>query len=108
VLLGSALPTPEAVQGVAFIAIFPLTFIASTFVPVQTLPGVLQTFAEWNPISSLATALRELFGNPIASSYPDAPWPVTNAVEYTVIWIALIVAVCAPLAVRTYQKSIAD
>ena len=108
VLLGSALPTPEAVQGVAFIAIFPLTFIASTFVPVQTLPGVLQTFAEWNPISSLATALRELFGNPMASSYPGAPWPVTHAIEYTVLWIIGIVLVTAPLAVRVYQRSIAD
>ncbi len=108
VLLGSSLPSPEAVQGVAFIAIFPLTFIASTFVPVQSLPGVLQTFAEWNPISSLSTALRELFGNPTAAAYDGAPWPVTHSLEYTLIWIALIVLVCAPLAVRVYQRSVAD
>ena len=108
VLLGSSLPSPEAVQGVAFIAIFPLTFIASTFVPVQSLPGVLQTFAEWNPISSLSTALRELFGNPTADRYAGAPWPVTHSLEYTLIWIVLIVVVCAPLAVRVYHRSVSD
>ncbi len=108
VLLGSSLPTPEAVQGVAFIAIFPLTFIASTFVPTESLPGVLQTFAEWNPISSLATALRDLFGNPTAAAYSGAPWPVTHAVEYTLLWTIGIVLVCAPLAVRVYQRSVAD
>ena len=65
VLLGSCVATPEGVQGVAFVAIFPITFIASTFVPVDTLPGVLRTFAEWNPVTStLADALRHLFGNP--------------------------------------------
>ncbi|MBJ7470620.1 MAG: ABC transporter permease [Solirubrobacteraceae bacterium] len=107
VLLGSKLPSPEAVQGVAFVAIFPLTFIASTFVPTESLPGVLQTFAEWNPVSSLATALRDLFGNSTEASYAGAPWPVTHAIEYTLIWNVLIIGVCAPLAVRIYQRSIA-
>ncbi len=64
VLLGSMLPTPEAVQGVAFVAIFPLTFVASTFVPTASLPGVLRTVAEWNPITAVAGGLRELFENP--------------------------------------------
>ena len=64
VLLGSLVATPEGVQGVAFVVIFPVTFIASTFVPTSTLPGVLKTVAEWNPTSSLANALRYLFENP--------------------------------------------
>ena len=64
VLLGSSLATPQAVQGVAFVAIFPLTFVASTFVPTSTLPGMLKTFAEWNPVTSLSGSLRTLFGNP--------------------------------------------
>ena len=54
VLLGSVLSSPEAVQGVAFVVIFPITFIASTFVPIDTLPEPLRTIAEWNPVSSLA------------------------------------------------------
>ena len=43
--------------------IFPLTFIANTFVPLDTLPGPLQTFAEWNPVSAVTQAARDLFGN---------------------------------------------
>jgi ABC-type polysaccharide/polyol phosphate export permease len=106
VLLGSSVPTPEAVQGIAFVAIFPITFIASTFVPSSTLPGVLKTFAEWNPISSLANALRHLFGNPGGAIPDHGPWPLQHPVLYTVIWAAGIVVVCAPLAVRQYQRSI--
>jgi ABC transporter DrrB family efflux protein len=106
VLLGSLVSTPEAVQGVAFIAIFPITFIASTFVPTRTLPEPLKTFAEWNPTSSLANALRHLFDNPGGVAPPGASWPLAHPVAYTLIWAVGIVAVCAPLAVRTYQRSI--
>ncbi|MDQ1442576.1 MAG: hypothetical protein QOG97_2804, partial [Acidimicrobiaceae bacterium] len=85
VLLGSSLATPQAVQGVAFVAIFPLTFVASTFVPTSTLPGVLKTFAEWNPVSSLSGSLRTLFGNPGAKAPAGAPWSLQHPVLYTVI-----------------------
>jgi ABC-2 type transport system permease protein len=108
VLLASIVSTPEAVQGVAFVAIFPLTFVASTFVPTSTLPGVLKTFAEWNPISSVANALRQLFNNPGTLVPADAPWPVHHPIAYTLIWTVLIVVVCAPLAIRAYRRSITD
>jgi ABC-2 type transport system permease protein len=106
VLLGSILGTPEGVQGVAFIAIFPLTFVASTFVPTSTLPGVLKTIAEWNPVSALANALRNLFENPGGVPPDDGPWSLQHPVAYTLIWIAVILAVAAPVAVRAYQRSI--
>jgi ABC transporter DrrB family efflux protein len=109
ILLGSVVGTPEAVQGVAFIVIFPLTFIASTFVPTSSMPSGLRVFAEWNPVSSLATGLRELFGNP--GTYApggDPAWPVAHPVPYTLLWILGITLVCAPLAIRAYQRSIAD
>jgi ABC-2 type transport system permease protein len=106
VLIGSLVATPEAVQGVAFIAIFPITFIASTFVPTSTLPGVLKTIAEWNPTSSLANALRHLFGNPGGTAPPDAVWPLAHPIAYTLLWAVGIIVVCAPLAVAQYQRSI--
>ena len=106
VLLGSLLPTPEAVQGVGFAAIFPITFIASTFVPISTLPGVLRTIAEWNPVTAVSEALRRLFGNPAADFGADAPWPIQHSILYSVIWTIGIVVVCAPLAVRAYQRTI--
>jgi ABC transporter DrrB family efflux protein len=108
VLLGSLLSSPEAVQGVAFVAIFPLTFIASTFVPSSTLPGVLRTFAEWNPVSSLANALRVLFGNPHDPAGAGDPWPLHHPVAYTLLCSAVIVLVCAPAAVARFQRSISD
>jgi ABC-2 type transport system permease protein len=107
VLLGSALSTPEGVQGVAFVGLFPLTFIASTFVPVASMPGPLQTVAEWNPITTLSDALRELFGNPNTPTVAGDPWSIANPVAYTWLWIIGIVIVCAPLAVRLYNRSIA-
>jgi ABC-2 type transport system permease protein len=106
VMMASLVSTPEAVQGIAFIAIFPITFIASTFVPTSTLPGVLKTFAEWNPTSSLANSLRHQFGNPGGTIHHDAIFPLAHPVAYTLLWAALIVAVCAPLSVALYQRSI--
>jgi ABC transporter DrrB family efflux protein len=108
VLMGSLLPTPEAVQGVAFTVIFPVTFIASTFVPVATLPGVLRTIAEWNPVSSVAESLRELFGNPRGEFGADPPWPIEHPVAYSWIWIVGIVLVCAPIAIRAYRRTTSD
>jgi ABC-2 type transport system permease protein len=104
ILLGSLLPTPEAVQGVGFAVIFPITFIASTFVPVETLPGVLRTVAEWNPVSSMAEALRKLFGNPGVQVDGDVPWPLRHSIGYTLIWIVVLIVVCAPLAVIAYNR----
>jgi ABC transporter DrrB family efflux protein len=106
VLLGSLVRTPEGVQGVAFVVIFPITFIASTFVPTSTLPGVLKTIAEWNPTSSLANALRHLFENPGGVAQPGAAWPIAHPVAYTLLWALGIIVVCAPLAVAQYQRSI--
>jgi ABC transporter DrrB family efflux protein len=106
VLLGSLLPSPEAVQGVGFTVIFPVTFVASTFVPIETLPGVLRPIAEWNPVTAMSEALRRLFGNPAAEFGAETPWPIQHSILYSVIWTVGIVVVCAPLAVRAYQRTI--
>jgi ABC transporter DrrB family efflux protein len=107
VLLGSLVRTPEGVTGIAFAVLFPITFIASTFVPTTTMPGVLRTIAEWNPVTALADAVRILFGNPNTPTAPGDPWPIANPIAYSIIWTIAIVVVCAPLAVRVYDRSIA-
>jgi ABC-2 type transport system permease protein len=107
VLLGSVVKTPEGVTGIAFAVMFPITFIASTFVPVASMPGPLQTIAEWNPVTTLSDALRELFGNPNTPVQAGDPWSIANPVAYSWIWVVAIVLVCAPLAVRAYSRSIA-
>jgi ABC-type polysaccharide/polyol phosphate export permease len=71
------------------------------------MPGFLQTIAEWNPVTTLSDAVREQFGNPNTPTAPGDPWSIANPMAYSVIWIVAIVAVCAPLAVRAYQRSIA-
>ena len=108
VLIGSFVATPEAVQGIGFAVIFPITFIASTFVPTESMPGVLRTIAEWNPVTTLSNAVRIQFGNPTAAPAPGDPWSIAHPLAYSVIWMVVIVAVCAPLAMRAYRRSLAD
>jgi len=87
ILLGSVVATPEGVQGIAFAIMFPITFMASTFVPTETMPPFLQTVAEWNPVSAMVAALRTLFGNPVA--VPDgAAWPLQHPVVAAMAWCA--------------------
>ncbi len=108
ILMGSLLSSPQAVQGVAFTALFPVTFLASTFVPVDTLPGILRTVAEWNPVTSLSGGLRQQFGNPDVVAGPDDVWPLQHPVLYTVIWGCAIIAICAPLAIRAFNSATGD
>jgi ABC transporter DrrB family efflux protein len=98
-------PSVEVINNASFMVIFPLTFVANTFVPAENLPGPLQAFAEWNPVSAVTQATRELFGNiPPGTPEPTA-WPLQNPVLYTVIWIVVIIAVFAPLSVNRYKRA---
>jgi ABC-2 type transport system permease protein len=105
--VGMLVPTPEVVNNAAFIIIFPLTFIANTFVPLNTLPGPLKTFAEWNPVSSVTQAARNLFGNPDPNPHsPHATaWPLVHPELYTLIWAAAVLLVFVPLANAQYRRS---
>ena len=103
--IGMLVPSPEVVNNASFIVIFPLTFVANTFVPLDTLPGPLQTFAEWNPVSAVTQAARELFGNiPPGTPAPTA-WPLLHPEVYTLIWSALFLVVFVPLANAQYRVS---
>ena len=102
--VGLKVASVEVVNNASFMVIFPLTFIANTFVAVQTLPSVLQTFAEWNPVSAVSQAVREAFGNTGSEPPPDV-WSLQNPIEYTLIWVAIILAIFVPLSVRQYNKA---
>jgi len=106
ILIGSLLQTPEGVSGLTFVVLFPVTFVASTFVPVASLPASLRTIAEWNPVTTLADALRVQFANPNTPVQPDDPWSIAHPLAYTVLWIIGIVVLCAPVAVWAYRRSI--
>ena len=102
--VGMIVPSPEVVNNASMMVIFPATFIANTFVPAENLPTVLRIIAEWNPVSSVTQAARELFGNLPAGAAEPSAWPLQNPVLYTLLWVTIIIAVFAPLSVRTYQK----
>ena len=105
--VGLLVPSPEVVNNASFMVIFPLTFIANTFVPAENLPTPLRVFAEWNPVSAVTQAARELFGNiPPGTPEPTA-WPLQNPVLYTLVWVVLIIAIFAPLAIRKYKRAAA-
>ena len=94
-LIGLLVSSPEAANSVGFIAVFPLTFISSAFVPVESMPSVLQTVAEVNPFTVTVDAMRALWVGGEAG----------NAVWGAFVWSLVIFAIAAPLAVRRYRQA---
>jgi ABC-2 type transport system permease protein len=104
-MVGLLVRTPEVVNNASFIVIFPITFVANTFVPLESFPPVLQTFAEWNPVSAVVQAARELFGNvPQGMPEPDV-WSLQHPALYTLIWTVIILVTFVPISVRMYQRT---
>ena len=103
--VGLLVKSPEVVNNASFMVIFPLTFVANTFVPSDNLPTVLRTVAEWNPVSSVVQASRELFGNTNPASVAADAWSLRNPVLYTLIWVGVIVTIFVPLAVGQYKRA---
>ena len=103
--VGLIVPSVDVVNNASFMVIFPLTFIANTFVPSQNLPTVLRVFAEWNPVSAVTQAARELFGNIPPGLPPSEAWSLRHPVLYTLLWVAAILAVFVPLSTRQYKRS---
>ncbi len=104
--VGSMLTSVEAVNGFMFTVMFPLTFVANTFAPTAGMPAWLRTLAEWNPVSSLTQATRELWGNGPAAT--GGAWPLQHAALTTVVWAVLITAVFAPLALAAFRRRSID
>jgi ABC-type multidrug transport system permease subunit len=94
----------EVVNNASFMVIFPMTFVANTFVRPELLPGPLQTFAEWNPVSGVAQVAREAFGN-TGNLPPPEVWPLANPIPYSLVWIGIILAIFIPLSVRQFNKA---
>jgi ABC-2 type transport system permease protein len=101
VVLGMTFRSPDAVQGVGFSVVLPLTFMAGTFVPIAGMDLVPRTIAEWNPVSPLVAALRTL-----TSGAHDAggSWPLEYPVAGAFIWAAILLAACVPLALVRFRK----
>jgi ABC-2 type transport system permease protein len=100
--LGMLARSTDAVQGIVFMFVFPLTFVSNVFVPAGGLPSALKTVAQWNPISALSAGVRTLFGNPTALP-KDPAWPLRHPVLASVLWCGVLLAVIVPLALARYR-----
>jgi ABC-2 type transport system permease protein len=94
--IGTLARSAQAVQGVSITIMMPLTFLSNAFVPVTTLPGWLQPVVNVNPVSHVISALRDLMNH----------HAVTAHVGWALVGCAAVVAIFAPLAVRSYAKKI--
>jgi ABC transporter DrrB family efflux protein len=102
VWLGLVVPSVEVAQQVSFTVLFPITFLSNVFVPPSTLPDFLQPIAEWNPVSTLTAATRQLWGNP--NPYVGTGLPAEQPALVTIGWVILIVAVFLPTGIRRYRN----
>jgi ABC-2 type transport system permease protein/oleandomycin transport system permease protein len=93
--VGLLVSSPEAANSAGFIAVFPLTFISSAFVPVSGMPAVLRAFADVNPFTIMVDAMRSLW----------LGQPAGNNIWEALLWIVVIFAVFAPLAVARYRRA---
>jgi ABC-2 type transport system permease protein len=103
VLLGAAVRNEETVDHLTPL-IFPITMIANTFVPTDGMPAWLRLIADWNPISALVAACRQLWGNAPAAA-GDVSLPLRYPVAATLIWAGVLLAVFVPLAVRSFCRA---
>jgi len=103
--VGLIVPSVDVVNNASFMVIMPLTFVSNAFVPLASFSGILRHVVEWNPVSALTQAARELFGNlPSGTQTPDA-WSMQHPAAYTSIWVALVMIVFVPLSVRQYARA---
>ena len=103
VLLGMLVRSPDAMQGVGFIVIFPLAFLAGTFVPIAGMDAVPRAIAHWDPISVLVASVRCLTegvhdGRLLAARHPEVAMA---------IWSLVLLAICVPLALRRFNRTLA-
>jgi ABC-2 type transport system permease protein len=100
--VGLIVRAPDAAMGIAFTVVFPITFLSTAFVPINSLPTVLQWIASWNPISVLTAASRELFGNPVGPITKHT-WPLEHPVLAAFMYCALLLAIAVPMSLRRYR-----
>jgi ABC-type multidrug transport system permease subunit len=101
VLMGMLVGSSDAMQGLGFAIVFPLSFLAGTFVPIQGMKVVPRVIGEWDPLSALVAAVRQICqGTPSSGS-----WQLVHPVAAMVGWCTLIIVICVPRALRRFRVS---
>ncbi|MGA7834511.1 MAG: ABC transporter permease [Acidimicrobiales bacterium] len=103
VLMGMILRSTDAMQGIGFAIMLPLSFLAGVFVPIGGMKVVLRVIGEWDPLSSIVAAIRHVSqGTNVTGS-----WQLDHPVVAMVAWCVLITAICVPLALRRFHTTTA-
>ena len=105
-LVGLSAKDFHVVQNVSFLVTFPLTFLSNAFAPTTGMPKLLQYFAEWNPVSTMVAACRELFGVKNVFGATAGSFPSQHPLITSLLYIGLIMLIFVPLALRKYRKSV--
>jgi ABC transporter DrrB family efflux protein len=101
--LGMIAKGPESAQSMGLIILFPLAFVSNALVPTAHMPTWLQYIADWNPVSAVTSAVRQLFGNPNPAAAIHV-WPMEHPIWATLGWSAVFLAVFAPLAAHLFRR----
>ena len=105
IFVGLSAKDARVVQNVSFLVTFPLTFLSNAFAPTTGMPRALQYFAEWNPVSTMVAACRELFGLENQFGATAGSFPSENPLITSIFYMFLIMAIFIPLSVRKYKRA---
>lgn len=103
VFFGMLVRSPDAMQGIGFIVIFPLSFMAGTFVPISGMDAVPRAIAEWDPIAALVASVRGL----TQGTHSTGSWQLEHPELAMAAWCLIILAVAVPLALRRFNRTLA-
>lgn len=104
VLLGMLVRSSDAMQGLGFAVVFPLSFLAGTFVPIEGMKAVPRVIGEWDPLSSFVASVRHLS----QGTQAHGSWQLTHPEIAMVGWCLLVIAICVPLALRRFRSMAAS
>ena len=105
IFVGLSASDARVVQNVSFLVTFPLTFLSNAFAPTTGMPRALQYFAEWNPVSTMVAACRELFGLENQFGATAGSFPSENPLLTSFIYMLIIMAIFIPISVRKYKRA---
>lgn len=103
VLMGMLIRSSDAVQGIGFAVMLPLSFLAGTFVPISGMKLIPRVIGEWDPISAFVAAIRQV----CQGAHAHGSWQLEHPLLAMVGWCLLIVAICVPLALRKFRTTTA-
>lgn len=106
IFAGLAARDARVVQNVSFLVTFPMTFLSNAFAPTTGMPKPLQYVAEWNPVSTMVAACRQLFGLENQFGATAGSFPSENPLTMSLIYMVIILIIFVPLSVRKYTNKV--